>query len=97
MVLSKHSGQKPWDTRTSDSIICSSQSPLHFTLRHTQQTVRIFFPLCASQKPPRARNLIRHFFSALIFQTFHQMLHLPTDAAATDNGFGNDPDGMHYR
>ena len=44
MVLSKHSGQKPWETRTSASTIPSSQSPLHFTLRHTQQTVRIFPP-----------------------------------------------------
>ncbi len=97
MVLSKHSGQKPWDTRTSDPTIRSSQLPLHFTLRHTQQTVRISPPLSCFPQAPAPELRLRHAFpSPLIFQTFHQMLQLPADTAAADNGLVNNPDGMHY-
>lgn len=98
MVLSKHSGQKPWDTRTSEASICSNQPPLHFTLRHTQQIVRIKSPPLSvyPRNRPRGSDTLP-FPSPLTFQPLHQVLHLPADAAAADNGVGDDPNGMHHR
>lgn len=53
----------------------------------------LFLPIF--QKPP-PRNPRDPFTSTLIFQTLNQMLHLSSNAAATDNRIRDDPDGMHH-